>query len=399
MQLITLSISVLPILGVGYWLTAGGGIDAALFATVTVALFISIAVAFVRMALSAMLAFKHVAALDTLESVIRSLGWLVVAWMFPTAMGLALAGLATSAVAAVMALIFLTAIIRRHGAQPGVEEGETAASGVAQMLKDSISFLALSAGTRAYQTLPIILIGQLFGFGITGVIGAFAKIVEFVSLPFTILGNALMVRAQEIKNGGIRAVNRYWDLLFRLSIIALICAWSFWFVSADAARIMLPREENAAHLFSMMTLLIFLRSVSDLFAPASDYVGGLKGRIVFLFACAVLQLPAIWVAGLIFGMEGTVAAMVASYGIVVIGYVLIAKKVFFGEKAYEPAKDIFVGFAVAILLSAAASAIAAEKIAGVLVYLSAILGFFMAIPLLRRQYATWKLLRFDFMEY
>jgi hypothetical protein len=164
------------------------------------------------------------------------------------------------------------------------------------MLRESISFMGLGLALRIYQSLPSILVGRQLGFEVVGILGAFLRIEEIVALPFTVIGNALKVRAQEIKSRGIRNINDYWDMLSRFLIVAMSVVLAFWFVAPDVAKVLLPKSTGAAKLFSIMAPLIFLRTASDLFAPASDYVGGLRSRIVFLLLCALLQPPLIWIA-------------------------------------------------------------------------------------------------------
>jgi len=393
--------SILPVIGIGYVVVVRGEsqeIGPGLFLTVAATLFVSVLVTFVRSVLQSMLAFKTIAGLDTIESTVRSTGWLVVAWLFPTVLGLAVAGFITSCVAGLLGVAFLSLTIRKHGLSPhetSLPNSDTLKLPLKHMLLESLSFVGLTLGTRAYQTLPIVLLRHLLGFELVGIIGAFSKVIEVLTLPFTVIGNALMVRAQEIRNRGAEIVNRYWDMLLRFCVLAMVAAWGFWFVAHEVAVLLLPESSLASRLFSIMTALIWLRAVSDLFAPGSDYVGGLRSRVTFLLLCAVLQLPLIWVATRMFGEAGAITAMVVSYALMVGGYVVIGRRVFLSATVYRPSRDIVLAFFVVLASGVVTSLIASSAPTGMIIYIAMLVVGFLSIPLLRREYGSGKFLRFE----
>jgi|GEM_PF-4066921 len=395
---------ILPVFVLGYLyvvMTGAREIHLLLFSVVAATMLVSVFVTFTRMILQATLSFRTAAILDMIDSVVRSAGWLTVAWKFHTVMALALAGLTGSMITVLVGGYFLLSILKKSVKSPDrsfADPHRTSDLPLRHMLTESWSFVCLTLGTRAFQTLPLVLIGRMLGFGAIGTIGVFTKIVEMVTLPFTVIGNALMVRAQEIKKNGMPIIKRYWDLLCRFAVCSTIVAGGFWIVVVDVATAILPKTSSASKIFSIMTVLILFRSISDLFAPASDYVGGLGRRMVFLLSTAVLQLPVIWVSGKILGEVGAVSAMVASYVFMVVGYIGIAKKVFFGRESYMPAKDIWMAVPiVAVSMTTAVLVTSGGKI-GIVVYSLILSVFFLGIPLLRRQYASGRFMKFDLMR-
>jgi O-antigen/teichoic acid export membrane protein len=402
LQFIVAIITILPVFYFGYLFIINTGtknIDPILFLVVGGTVVISIAVTFSRVILQAILAFKITAVLDTVDSVARSAGWFAVAFVFPTVIFLALAGLITSILTCLIGVGMLVRTLGRNKASNPDNSIQPSKMPMMYMLKESWSFMGLTLGTRTFQTLPLILIGRMLGFEVIGTIGTFTKIVEILALPFTIVGNALMVRAQEIKNCGIQVMNRYWDLLFRFGVLATIITGAFLLITYDAATILLPSTHDATQLFMIMTLLILFRSVSDLVAPASDYVGGLRSRMVFLLFCALVQLPVIWSGIRLFGEVGAVTAMVGSYSLTVIGYIVIAKRVFFGYKErYRPAKDIVMAFTIVLISIGFASFITSSTKIGIAVYVLILSVSFICMPSLRKQFTSGRFLRFDLIR-
>lgn len=399
MQLWACLFSVLPSLLVGYLLAHLGSqeraLEPGLYAVAVLTMYVSVFVSFARAAMSSMLAYKELAVLDTLESVVRSAGWLVVGLWLQSAWALAWAGLLTSTVALCVASFVLLRLLARQSA--------TMVTLVASrpdrkaMLQQSAGFMALSLGTRTYQALPVLLVGRLLGYEVTGIWGAFTKVVEILSLPFTIIGNALMVRAPEIKRKSYDALCRYWDMLSKLGAFALVVFLGFWLISTEVAGWMIPRSELAVPMFSVMSVLVLARCLSDLFAPAADYVGGLRHRIVFLCSFSALQLPLICLGASLWGGLGATVVMVSSYSLMVAGYIVIARGVFFDKHSYRFTSVALVAGGVALLCATFAWVLFSDWLWRLLAYVVLILLAFFLIPVLRREFWPTRLIRFDFV--
>jgi O-antigen/teichoic acid export membrane protein len=371
----------------------------------------AIGATFIKVALTSLLQFTRVAVLDTLESVLRSASWLIVAWAFPSAEGLAISALAVAAAVLVLSVFFLWRSPRPRGVDEAPPEPRLPPSSLraGSMASESLQFAGVGFATRAFQALPLIVIDRLLGSEVVGVLGAFARVIELASLPLTIVANALAVRAQEVLVGGREALERYWHVIVRTSVVACVGACAFWFVAEDVARLMLPQSASAASLFRWMVLLLAVRAVSDLFVPASDYIGGLGRRVIFLGCCAVLQVPLVWLGAIQFGELGAVLAVVIAYTITVAGYIVIARRAFFGSVPARTPPDVPLALAVALggaVVSAALAAPIGQWLSAgslplapstvpLILYLAAVGGAFMAVPGLRRQYPTLRFLELD----
>ncbi len=123
----------------------------------------SVAATFVRSCLQSYLAFGWLAVLDTVESIVRTVGWSMVAWFAPTYMSLAWATLITSVVSTVLAI---TILILENASATNRDECFAAGTlsqlgSYRELLKDSASFLSVGLATRVFQSIPFILFGRL----------------------------------------------------------------------------------------------------------------------------------------------------------------------------------------------------------------------------------------------
>jgi O-antigen/teichoic acid export membrane protein len=392
--------SSLPVLAVGALLVSGHHseeMSSTVLLLVALTLYVAVVTNFTRQVLQSMLAFKWLAALDTVESIARSAGWLLVAAWFPTTTGLAVAGLATSTTAAAVGAILTMLVMRRHKDEVAGESGTAAPDRQTrrEMLHASFGFMGLVASTRAFHQVPAILIGRLAGFEYAGILGAFLRVVEIFTLPFTVIGNALMVRAHEVKARGPEVAVGYWDMLTRFAIIALAGVLAIWFLLDDIRRVLLPDASHATILFAILTPLLLFKACSDLFAPASDYVGGLRARVFFLATCALVQAPAIWLVNLAFGPIAALAVIVVLQSLMLTGYIVIAKWVFFGVVSYRPPTDFVIALVTLVLAWAVAAISGANGLVSLAIYGVLAIAGFLSIGSLRKNYASGRFLRFE----
>lgn len=321
----------------------------ALLYVMSAAVVSQVALSFIRANLLSLLVFKSLAVLDIFESVLRSVGYLVVAFFYPTAMGLALAGLSTSVVAASLALVLIgrqlssnatggvASNLNSHAPPPPVS--------VKSRLRDSLNFLWLRLSTRLFQQGPLLLVGRLMGPELVGIIGAFSKISEIISTPYLVIGNALMVRVNEISRKGQHALQALWDTSFRIISTALLFSAVIYLAAEPLAHDLLPASPQAPMLFSILAWMVIATSTFSLVAPMSDYMGGLSTRNILLTGTAIVQLPILWVSSQLFGARGVVSAYVFVFIILAAGYILIASKVFFNKyfQRIQPELIIFSG--------------------------------------------------------
>ncbi|KRC81725.1 lipopolysaccharide biosynthesis protein [Sphingomonas sp. Root241] len=389
--------AVIGYLAVTIWIQQA--IPLGLLAVVILSLYVSVFTSFSKAVLTSMLRFKHLAMLEAFESLTRSAGWFAVGIFFKTVWALALVQLATAVCVMGLAIYFLTRSLSDIPAadEDMMDEAATAALSPDGMFRQSVAFLMLLLGTRAYQALPVMLVSKLLGFEVAGILGAFGRIAELVNVPFVVVGNALMVRVPEIHTRGLVVITRYWDMLSRLAVVALGVGLGFWLISDEVSAWMLPDSALAPSLFAIQSALIFFRAISDLAAPAADYVGGLKRRVYFLSGFAALQLPLIWLGWWLGGVHWAVAAMVLSYSTMVVGYIAIARSVFFGGARYWPPAVAITGAMVVAMIAGAATLSFGAWYWRIGVFASLCLVAFLVLPPLRRSFWPTRLIRFDFL--
>lgn len=310
--------------------------DTTLLFVMSASMVFSVILNFIRPNLQSLLAFKSLAALDTAESIIRSFGLLVVAFLFPSALGLAIAGLATAIAASLLAIALVTRRLSSVKAEYAMAAVQAIPSWpgchatVRSRLRESANFLWLRLSTRLFQEGPMLIFGRIAGVEVVGVVGAFRKVTEILGTPYLVIGNALMVRVHEIARQGDRALLALWDAAMRIASTSLVFAALVFLMSEPLAKLLLPENESATELFAVMAVLVTTHVVFAMVAPMSDYLGGLFSRNAFLSGIAVLQLPFLWLVGGVGNLHVLLVAYVAVSVILAAGYSFIACKVFFG---------------------------------------------------------------------
>lgn len=368
---------------------------------------------FIRSCLRSFLAFGKLAVLDAVESIARTVSWLAAAWLLPSAMGLAVASLTTAVTATLVGAVVLVRAANGPGwydaadlSEPG--SGGTAAGRTAgEMLLESANFLGMSLSTRLFQSVPFIVFGQLLNAEIVGVIGAFNRLLEIVSFPFLTIGNALAVRAQEVKRRGLRASTALWDACWRFVVLAAIVAGGFLLTSGLIAHLLVPGSSSGHRVFAILSVSIGLYSVCSFLPVMSDFVGGLRSRIVFLATLAVCQIPLLWGAITLYGETGGVLAYLAVQLLMVCGYVIIAKRVFFGEARYTVPPYITASFGVVLVALAVSAELGghvssesslstpgSSSIVALLIYVALISLAFFAVRPLRQRFLTLAVFEF-----
>jgi O-antigen/teichoic acid export membrane protein len=317
------------------------------------ATWIGVATNFMRSCLRSFLAFGRLAVLDAVESVVRTATWLTAAWLVPSALGLAEATLITAIVTSTSGVIILSRVGRSGEAVAGASADQdhgtpTPLRSNGQFLWESLSFLGMGLSTKVFQSAPFMIFGLLLHAEMVGVIGAFARLLELVSFPFLTLGNALAVRAHEVKTRGTLASAALWDACWRFVVVAAVAMGAFLLTSDLVARLLVPRSANGPWAFQLLSLAILTYSVACFIPTMSDFVGGLHNRLVFLGAFTLVEIPILWGSAAMYGDRGAVFGYLAVQLIMVVGYVLIAKRVFFGQARYTLPRYILESFGVVL---------------------------------------------------
>lgn len=361
LQALFVSIGFVPMLLAAYLMTKGSPIfeDSTLLLVMAVSVALGVALNFVRANLQSLLAFKSLAVLDTFQSVTNSAGFIVVAFVYPTPLGLGIACLATVLASCVLATLLIaprlyskqschTPIVQDHP-EPGFGNQM-----VKQRVRESANFLWLRLSTRLFQEGPILILGRLLGVEVIGVIGAFRKISEIFGTPYLVVGNALMVRVNEVASQGEDALHALWDSALRIVSTALLFSALLYLFAEPLAHVLIPSSNRAPHLFAVMSALAAISAISGILSPMSDYLGGLLSRNIFLSVMAVVQMTLLWIVGSTGDTERTVAIYVATNLVLVIGYIVIAHNVFFHEVVPKIRREVVV-FSSVIVTSLVAS--------------------------------------------
>jgi O-antigen/teichoic acid export membrane protein len=406
------SIGLIPVAAVS-WAVASTSttvvLEDSFLLTMILATWLAVAVAFARACLQAYLAFGWLAVLDTVESTVRTGCWLLAAWLEPSGMGLAIATLVTSVATALLgiALVFVKA---RVAPDAGDENDDPSiVRPYRGLIEDSVGFMGLGLATRVFTSAPYIVFGRLLGAEVVGVVGAFARLLEMVSLPFLVLGNALAVRAYEVKRAGLRAVVSLWNACFRFSVVAAGVTGLFLLGAELAARVLVPDSASAPVLFSILAIIVLTHSMSSFLPTMADFVGGLRRRTAFLSILAFAQIPLLWVAAEQWGDRGAVAAYALVNVVMICGYVAIAKKAFFGQEGYALPRYLVQAFA-AIAVALGIAAVAKSKVGqaipsssaemvtllSVLSYVAVVCAAFVGMKGLRERFLTLSV--FEFMS-
>lgn len=365
LQLIVAVLGFVPLLGVTYLVattTSQIAFSTEVLVILVTATWVTIPVNFIRSAFASTLAFRSLTALDSFESIVRSLSWLFVAYIAPTTLGLAVANLLTVGSAAVLGSFLLWRVVHRLEAPRPDEELDHVPTAIdRQMIRESMNFLWLRLATRVFQSIPVMLFGRLFGSEVVGIVGAFNKISETLAFPFTVVGSALAVRATGIVANGAAAARRLWDVVARFIAVAVLFSVSAYLGSALLAKILLPKNDATAA-FGILAITITTTAVSSIVAPMSDYVGALRSRNLLLTMFSLGQIPVIYLGGRLFGSLGGIGAYVLMLALMNIGYVKIALVAFFPRSSYVLPSEMM--YFVRVTLVAASLTVIANHVVG-----------------------------------
>lgn len=311
--------------------------DTTLLLVMSAAVAFNVILNFIRPNLQSLLAFKSLAILDVFESIVRNSGFLIVAFLFSSALGLAIATLATSIITSAIAVVII--ILRLSAArfpcslpmQKSTKHWPEGDVTLKSRLRESANFLWLRLSTRLFQEGPIIILGRMLGAEVVGVVGVAGKVIELIGLPYAVMGNALKVRIQEVSRVGISALRYLWNAALRIVSTSIPVFFVLIIGSDLLASILLPANQAAPGQLKVVLLLFMPYIVTCLVPPMSDYYGGLLLRNILLSVTAIIQIPILWFASAILKTEATLFILVFCYSLMALGYTIIAAKVITGR--------------------------------------------------------------------
>ncbi len=354
LQLTTGLIGIIPLFVISYIIIKSTGkieFNLILFTLVVLSAWITICSNFVRASLMALLGFKSLAWIDTYQSLFRSSSFLFVAFVMPTAFGLVLAGFITAITTSLLSVFMIWLLFKKEYSNLSKEEIDPNSTLTQKfMLKESIHFLWLRLNVRSFDSIPIFLFGRFLGAEIVGILGAVAKLLELISFPFAVIGNALSVQSKGILIQGMEAVKALWDTIFRiigLSIfgVSLIILGNEYFAS-----ILLPKSNLAPLLIAILSFQVLFNSISTIVGPVSDYIGALRNRNILLTTITLIQIPVLWIASLYGGNIGGIAAFMGVLMVMNAGYLRIAINIFFKEEKFFMRREV-IYFGILVVIS------------------------------------------------
>ena len=316
---------------------------------------------FLRANLHSILSFKFLAVLEITDSVSRSLGFLVVAYGFPTVFGLALAGLFTAATSTALATGLMIQELRQYyfcGHKPGdILTSRTSTKWTVQRrLAESLGFLWLRLASRLFSEGPNLLLGRFFGSELVGILAGTRKLIDLLTTPYLMIGNALMVRVPEVARQGRPALRQLMEQATDIAVTSVFLFAVAWILLHPIGKLLFPGNAEAARALAPLLFLIPAISTNALCAPLSDFCGGLTKRNLFLSAIAGAQIGGIYIASQWADGQVAVLSVVGCQLVLSVGYVFIAQKVLQGEIA-PPLKKTGSIFLLINLVSLATSAL------------------------------------------
>jgi O-antigen/teichoic acid export membrane protein len=317
------------------------------------ATWITIIINFIRSVLTAILSFKSLAVLDTCESVTRSSSYLVVAFYMPNVKGLVIALFLTAIIISTTAFVTLIVTLKKLKLNNNFEDKNELGFKLELklMIKESLNFLWLRLATRCFIGLPIYIIGNQFNASVVGVIATIQRMVDLLTFPFAVIGNALGVRAKELLNVGENAINSVWEVITRVQSLAII-QWAFTFVGTEIfSTFLFKGQKPEPIIFGILTLTILTTANSTLVNPLTDFIGALSKRNILLTMFSVIQLPIIWLGGHYFGVIGSISGYVLILILINIGYYYISMIAFFPKKTYKLKLEVKMFVSISIILA------------------------------------------------
>ncbi|MFQ5786629.1 MAG: lipopolysaccharide biosynthesis protein [Thermodesulfobacteriota bacterium] len=374
---------------------------------------LSIYSCFIRTVLRSLFSFGKLSILDSFESVARSVGWLIVAFKFPTAFGFVFAGMISVLIGAVVAVVFLlTEIfskpIGKKNSMASVDKYQSAITiaEVLSVLKESTSFMLIRIVTQGFYQFPILTAGILQGPENAAVVAALLKLVDIINGPIVVLGNIIGVKAVEIRRKGAEAVRFLWDAEWRLCATWFPLLAMYFVVSPEIASYMFQQENGMVMQtgvlmsFQVFSVFLIMHVIASVFAVQVDYLGRAVERLRLMMLIGVIEVLFIAIGAFWGGLLGVILAISASYIILVIGYVFLARLAFNVEHLNKIPADVFIFIMVTLIGLGCAVGIGhlfhlgmiltmAVKVVTILLF---VFGAVSIIPLLKVKYCLRRLL-------
>ena len=301
--------------------------------------------AFVRAALRALACFERLAIVDTMESLCRSGGWLVVAFAFRTVEALFIAEATAVLLGFVATSIMLVAVLCSAATTSGSETpidvaaAAEAAWPLARIFRESLAFLGIRLATQSYTQVSVLVAGRVVGVEAAAVMAVLVKLVDMVNGPVTLLGLAVGVKAVQAAHGEPVQRLALWNQMARVCSLWTIVSAGFLLCGSAIAALMLPTVGGAGEAIAIFAIFVQMNAISSIVTVVVDYLGKAGPRALWMVPNAFVQVGAIVIGGRLGGLMGIVVATVASYVALVAGYVVLSALAVFGRRFHPVPGD------------------------------------------------------------
>lgn len=291
---------------------------------------ISVLQNFVKVLFQSLLQFESAVLTEFVESIFRSIIFVLVGLYFNSIYALSLLYLISCVLIFLFSGIILFKKLKILSKRNIIIFSEDKNLSTSNIFYQSFNFLWLRAATRLFHELPLILIKKYSGFELVGLIGAIRVFVGYIIMPFGIIGNAVMFRILEIKaKNGLKIL--WFKLMYFFSISICIMS-SIIFLDLNILKKLISGFEFTNSLLIAFFLLVLSQVGFNIFAPPSDFLGGLKRRNTSLSIITLLQWPLIIILNNLGFVSIIYFYFIVFMNIVVlIAYFIISNISFFGS--------------------------------------------------------------------
>jgi len=294
-----------------------------IFIYVLLTLFFGVFHNFQKSTLNSLLYFKLVARIDLIESVFRTLIYLLVAFFYKSVETMALLFLFSCIMLLLISslMIFIKVIDKNF-----INNEFNKIDQLKFIFSQSVMFLWLRLSTRFFHEIPVIILRNYTNDYLVGLLGSMRKFIEYLTIPFSIIGNILMIRSKELilaKKNKILLENLNMIIFFVIFFIPLILLFENIIIDSFFESYNLSMPLIPLVIFYLISHIMF-----SLYAPVSDYLGALKQRNYFLTIMVVITTAILLTTSFLNQNHLLLIPLIVLMNfILAIGYYLISKKI------------------------------------------------------------------------
>lgn len=294
-----------------------------IFIYVLLTLFFGVFHNFQKSTLNSLLYFKLVARIDLIESVFRTLIYLLVAFFYKSVETMALLFLFSCIMLLLISslMIFIKVIDKNF-----INNEFNKIDQLKFIFSQSVMFLWLRLSTRFFHEIPVIILRNYTNDYLVGLLGSMRKFIEYLTIPFSIIGNILMIRSKELilaKKNKILLENLNMIIFFVIFFIPLILLFENIIIDSffDSYNLSMP-------LIPLVIFYLISHIMFSLYAPVSDYLGALKQRNYFLTIMVVITTAVLLITSFLDNDQLLLIPLIVLMNfLLALGYYLISKNI------------------------------------------------------------------------